>query len=72
MYCRGSVMVIVVLPEGRTIEVKKGRVTIRAVLAELHLNPLEVLVAKNGTIVPEDVEASDGDEIRIITVKSGG
>ena len=63
---------LVLLPEGGKIEVNKERVTIRSLLAELHINPLEVLVAKNGTIVPEDVEACDCDEIRIITVKSGG
>jgi sulfur carrier protein ThiS len=60
------------LPEGGVIDVEKEQIPIRALLAELHINPLEVLVAKNGSIVPEDVEACAGDEIRIITVKSGG
>jgi sulfur carrier protein len=62
----------VILPEGGTVDVEKERMVIRALLAELRINPLEVLVARNGTIVPEDAEARAGDEIRIITVKSGG
>ena len=65
-------MVKILLPEGGIIEVHKERVKIRDLLRELHINPLEVLVARNGTIVPEDVAVCDEDEIRLITVKSGG
>jgi sulfur carrier protein ThiS len=62
----------VVLPEGEIRELERDRMRIRDLLTELRINPLEVLVAKNGRITPEDDEAGGNDEIRIITVKSGG
>ena len=41
-------------------------------LKELKLNPQAVLIAKNGEIVTEDTELSDGDSIKILSVVSGG
>jgi sulfur carrier protein len=61
----------IALPDGSICE-KSGRHLIRTLLDELGINPLEVLVAKNGRIVPEDDAAGDADELRVITIKSGG
>jgi sulfur carrier protein ThiS len=60
------------LPDGTVTEMKKGKVQIADLLGELRINPLEVLVAKNGRIVTEDVIVGDEDEVKIIGVKSGG
>ncbi len=59
------------LPDGGVHE-QSGRYVIRELLTGLGINPLEVLVAKNGRIVPEDDTAGDEDVLRVITIKSGG
>lgn len=61
----------IALPDGRVCE-KSGRHVIRALLDELGINSLEVLVTKNGRIVPEDDTGEDADVLRVITIKSGG
>jgi sulfur carrier protein len=41
-------------------------------LSDLGMNPLEVLVSRNGTLVTEDAIVENGDEIRIIRIAHGG
>lgn len=57
--------------EQRTVEVKKGS-RIIDVLEKLSLNPVEIVVAKNGEVVPEDDFVSDGDKLDFYSVVSGG
>ncbi|MDI6719542.1 MAG: MoaD/ThiS family protein [Methanomicrobiales archaeon] len=60
------------LPGGGACEVPIRESKIADVLRELRINPLDVIVVKNGRIVPEDDDVRDGDCIRLIDVKSGG
>ena len=46
--------------------------TIEDVLRELEINPTDVLVSCNGTIIPEDTPASDDMTIRLIKISHGG
>ncbi|UEC42655.1 MAG: putative Sulfur carrier protein TtuB [Methanothrix sp.] len=62
----------VILPDGETRVMSSGGPLIRDLLEELGINPLEVLVARNGRIVPEEDLAGEEDEIRVIRVVHGG
>jgi sulfur carrier protein len=62
----------VILPDGEMRAMSSGRSSIRNLLEELGINPLEVLVARNGRIVPEEDLAGEEDEIRVIRVVHGG
>jgi len=48
---------LIVLPDGRTIEIAGNEVRIEDILKQLFINPEEVIVAKNGKIVPEEETA---------------
>ncbi|HVP97127.1 MAG TPA: MoaD/ThiS family protein [Methanoregula sp.] len=52
--------------------VKNDPGTVAALLHELGINPLEVMVARNGTLVPEQATLRGTDEIRIIRIAHGG
>jgi len=41
-------------------------------LEELGINPETVVVVRNGEVVTEDEKISDNDEMKIISVVSGG
>ncbi len=56
--------------EERSIEATEGD-TYEHVLKQLGVNPVEVLVLRNGKPVPEDEEVAEG-EITIIRIVSGG
>ena len=60
------------LPEGETREISSERMKIEDLLQNLGINPLEVLIVRNGRVVPEDEYVQEEDEIRVISVKSGG
>ncbi|MBI3036291.1 MoaD/ThiS family protein [Candidatus Woesearchaeota archaeon] len=45
---------------------------VSALLKKLNLNPAAVLVAKNNGLVTEDDTLSDKDEVKILSVISGG
>ena len=46
--------------------------TVTELLALLKLNPETVLVARNSELVADDEKLSDKDEVRILSVISGG
>ncbi len=57
--------------ENKTKNLKfNGKVS--ALLKQLKLKPAAVLVAKNNTLVAEDDLLSDKDEVKILSVISGG
>lgn len=57
----------------RTNEHKDVRAgTVRDILAMLGLNPTTVLVAKNGQLVTEQAVLDEKDEVKILSVISGG
>ena len=46
--------------------------TIASLLQKIKVNPVEVVISKNNEIVTEDAVISDGDDIKIFSVVSGG
>jgi sulfur carrier protein len=62
----------IILPDNSGRSVNPAPRTIEQVLTELKINPVEVIVSKNGRLVPEDEIVSGDDEIRIIRVAHGG
>ena len=46
--------------------------TIEDVLRRLGINPVEVIVAKNGKIVSEEETVDSKDELKIVRVVHGG
>lgn len=64
-------MKIFIERENKTKALKfNGKVS--KLLHQLKLNPSAVLVAKNGALVTEDDSLSDRDEVKILSVISGG
>jgi len=63
---------LIVLPDGRTIEIAGNEVRIEDILKQLFINPEEVIVAKNGKIVPEEETAGGCDELKIVRFVHGG
>jgi sulfur carrier protein ThiS len=45
---------------------------IRQLLERLSINPETVVVVKNGEVVAEDEQCSGNDELRLLSVISGG
>ena len=62
----------VILPDQGTRIIETDPGTVAALLQELGISPLEVMVARNGTLVPEQAAISTTDEIRIIRIAHGG
>jgi sulfur carrier protein len=60
------------LPDGTLKSLNEEAVTILSLLDDCGINPLEVIVTKNGRLVPEDAVASGSDEIKIFRVAHGG
>ncbi len=63
---------IIALPDGSRKEMTAGSARIEDVLRDLGINPVEVIVAKNGRIVSEEEIASSGDELKVVRVVHGG
>ena len=59
-------------PGGSDSEVRINECRLEEVLLTLGLNPLEVIVSRNGEIIPEDFIVRDTDELRIYRVAHGG
>jgi len=45
---------------------------VEQILLEAGINPLEVLVSRNGNLISEDTIAGDEDEILVIRIAHGG
>ena len=59
-------------PGGICSEIPIEACSLEEVLYVLGLNPQEVIVSRNGAIIPEDSIVSDTDELRIHRVAHGG
>ena len=46
--------------------------TVKDLLARLNINPVTVIVSKNNELILEDEKLNDKDDIKIISVISGG
>ncbi len=45
---------------------------VEQILLKAGINPLEVLVSRNGNLISEDTVVEDEDEIRVIRIAHGG
>ncbi|HWQ64747.1 MAG TPA: thiamine S protein [Methanospirillum sp.] len=61
-----------IFPDGHEIEIASRGRTIEAIIQEQGLNPLELLVSRDGEIIPEDTIGNDSDSIRLIRISHGG
>ena len=64
-------MQIILSPDQYLTQPAAGR-TIEEILLELGVNPVDVLVSWNDTIIPENMRASDDMTIRLIRISHGG
>ncbi|MGA7627629.1 MAG: thiamine biosynthesis protein ThiS [Methanoregula sp.] len=62
----------VILPDQAPKDIIFGPGTVGLFLNELGVNPLEVIVSRNGTLVPEQAVIGGEDEIRVIRIAHGG
>lgn len=62
----------IILPDGRRQELQSGAATVEDVLGDLGVNPVEVVVSKNGELVSDLEPVGQDDEIRIIRIVHGG
>jgi len=63
---------IIALPDGSRKEMAVENARIQDLLLDLGINPVEVIVAKNGRIVPEEEMAGSRDELKVVRVVHGG
>lgn len=52
--------------------IKAKAPSVGALLKKLDVNPVTVLVVKNGALVADDARLSAKDEVKILSVVSGG
>jgi sulfur carrier protein ThiS len=62
----------IVLDDGIIKEVEVDKALIEDILNDLKINPVEVIVAKNGKITSEYDEVGSDDQIKIIRIIHGG
>ena len=62
----------IILPDKTMITFAPDPTPIEEILKRLEINPLSVIVVRNGMIVPEDVIVSGDDKVKIIRVSHGG
>jgi sulfur carrier protein ThiS len=62
----------IILPDSTTETMVGESLSISHILDRLRINPSEVIVSRNGKLVPEDAVAVDDDVIRIIRIAHGG
>ena len=60
------------MPDGSRGEMALGSARIEDILRDLKINPVEVIVAKNGKIVSEEEQANSEDELKIVRIVHGG
>ena len=66
------VVMKIILPDLTTETIVGEPLCISRILDRLRFIPSEVIVSRNGKLVPEDAVAGDDDEIRIIKIAHGG
>jgi sulfur carrier protein len=62
----------IALPDGSRKEIAESGSRIEDILKQLGINPVEVIVAKNGRIVSEEETVGGCDELKIVRVVHGG
>jgi sulfur carrier protein ThiS len=62
----------IILPDQGIRVMEKSPGTVEALLLALGINPLEVIVSRNGALLSEHTVIGATDEIRIIRIAHGG
>ena len=62
----------IILPSSMINIMPEDQVSVTSILDKLNINPSEVIVSRNGKLVPEDTLIGGDDEIRIIRIAHGG
>jgi sulfur carrier protein len=62
----------IILPDQKIRDFDQGPASVEQILSDLGIDSLEVIVSRNGTLVPEDTVVGADDEIRIIRISHGG
>jgi len=62
----------IILPYSTINIIQNDPVSITSILDNLNITPSEVIVSRNGKLVPEDTLICGDDEIRIIRIAHGG
>jgi sulfur carrier protein len=61
-----------ILPDRSTRIIDPAPATVEAILKKEGINPLEVMVVRDGLLIPEDTLVGGDDELRIIRISHGG
>ena len=61
-----------ILPDRTERVIAGGNAPLDTILRNEGINPLEVIVSRNGTLVPEDTVVGGDDVIRLIRIAHGG
>jgi sulfur carrier protein len=62
----------IIMPGGELQVIDQGPSSVEQILSGLGINPLEVIVSREGILVPEDTVVGADDEIRVIRISHGG
>ncbi|MDK2974595.1 MAG: sulfur carrier protein [Methanofollis sp.] len=60
------------LSPDRIEDVAVASATVEDVLLMLGINPIEVIVSRNGALIPEDTMVGGADELRVVRFVHGG
>jgi sulfur carrier protein len=62
----------IILPDKSSRQIDTDPRPVGQILLEAGINPLDVLVSRDGKLVTEDTLVGNDDEIRIIRISHGG
>ncbi len=65
-------MKVYIEKDNKNLEIKKSRYTGKKLLEELGINASAVILVRNDEVVLEDEYLEDSDDIKILSVVSGG
>ena len=63
---------LISMPDGSRRVLSRSEARIEEIVKDLGINPEEVIVAKNGWIVPDDETAGGSDQLKIVRFVHGG
>jgi sulfur carrier protein len=61
-----------ILPDRSTRTIDPAPATVETILIREGINPIEVMVSRDGKLITEDTLVSGDDELRIIRISHGG
>jgi sulfur carrier protein len=61
-----------IIPERGIVTIDHNAGPVDQILVELGINPLEVIISRDGKLIPDDTIIEPADEIRVIKIAHGG